>query len=209
MPVSSGLVSLCEEVTATLTFIVPAETCWPLPVACGTKLLFVSSCALSVSWKISAGEFPLSLVPCEHQIAGATGPPCRCQGGKWKHTSPSSQSHEDFHVTRSYSNESLVAAVVNAWESWEVHLQGRVSCWAGVCLTKVKGAEDKNSWCCGADCSHCSGRCSKWWSHTIIEWFGLKETSEGHLVQLHCSEQTHLQLDQVNVSTHMDLSNLC
>lgn len=46
VPAPSGLVSLFEQVTDTLTFIVPAETCWPLPVACGTKLLFVSSCAL-------------------------------------------------------------------------------------------------------------------------------------------------------------------
>jgi len=34
-------------------------------------------------------------------------------------------------------------------------------------------------------------------SHRIIECFGLEGTFRGHLVQRPCSEQGHLQLDQV------------
>ena len=35
------------------------------------------------------------------------------------------------------------------------------------------------------------------WSHRIIESFELEGTLKGHLVQLSCNEQEHLQLDQV------------
>jgi len=33
--------------------------------------------------------------------------------------------------------------------------------------------------------------------HRITEWFGLEGTLKGHLLQLPCSEQGHLQTDQV------------
>ena len=33
--------------------------------------------------------------------------------------------------------------------------------------------------------------------HRLVEWFGLEATFKGHLVQPRCSEQGHLQLDQV------------
>lgn len=133
VPVSSGLLSLFEQVTATLTFIVPAETCWPLPVAYGTKVLFVISCALCCVLEGPCWGVPMSLVQWGHQIVGASSPH-RCQGGKWKPTGPSTQSHEDIQVTRSYSNVSLVAAVLKAWGGWEMQIQRRMRL-LGSCLS--------------------------------------------------------------------------
>ena len=39
--------------------------------------------------------------------------------------------------------------------------------------------------------------CTQLVNHRIIESFELEQALEGHLVQLPCSEQGHLQLDQI------------
>lgn len=72
-----------------------------------------------------------------------------------------------------------------------MQLQGRVRCWAAVCPTEARGSTGEEQLVLQSWLHTLLGKMFQVvLPHRIIERFGLKGTSEGHAVQLPCSEQT-------------------
>lgn len=146
LPVPSGSVSLFEQVTATLAFIAPTETPWPLPAACGTNLLFASS-LLCAGRKVPAGDssmplaqcrrgtadkVPLVVEACRSQYLIPCGFPC---GNRLQQCSPGGSCGKGLEKLGNASPRKGEAA-----ESGLSHRQSR------------EGADGKDIWRCRAGC---------------------------------------------------------
>lgn len=73
----------------------------------------------AVCWKVPAGDSPMSLAQCRHGIADKV--PLLVEARSSQYLIPCG-----FPCGNRLQQWSLVEAVVKAWKSWQMHLQGRV-----------------------------------------------------------------------------------